>query len=79
VIYRDTSYKVSIILKADDHLHEMQMCFDNLDGVTISPLKFIMNFTEAQKEHEIYLHDDVSLFIPAPDCCFKHFSLNSQG
>ena len=53
------------------------MCFD-LAGVTIRPLKFIMNFTEAQKEHEIYLHDDftVSLFIPPPDCCFKYFSLN---
>jgi len=54
------------------------MCFDNLAGVTLTPLKFIMNFTLAQKDHEIYLNDDftVSLFIPGPDCCFKHFSLN---
>jgi hypothetical protein len=31
--------------------------------------------------NDIYLHDDftVSLFITAPDCCFKHFSLNSKG
>ena len=40
-----------------------------------------MNLTDAQKEHEIYLHDDftVSLFIPAPHCFFKHFSFNSKG
>ena len=56
------------------------MCFDHLAGVTLTPLKVIMNLSEAQKEHDIYLHDDfrVSLFIPAPDCCFKHFSLNSK-
>ena len=37
-----------------------------------------MNFTDTQKEQEIYINDDfsVSLFIPGPDCCFKHFSLN---
>jgi len=54
------------------------MCFNNITGVTLEPLKFIMNFTEAEKEHEIYLHDDftVSLFISAPDCYFMHFSLN---
>jgi hypothetical protein len=56
----------------------MQMCFD-LDGVSLTPLKLIMNFTEAQKYHEIYLHDDftVSLFIYGyQESCFKHFSLN---
>jgi len=58
------------------------MCFD-LDGVTLTPLKLIMNFTEAHKNHEIfheiYLHDDftVSLFIFGyQEGCFKHFSLN---
>jgi hypothetical protein len=57
----------------------MQMCFD-LAKATFTPLKFIMNFSEAQKDHQIYLHDyfTVSLFIPAPDCCFKHFSLNLE-
>ena len=56
----------------------MQMCFDHLAGATLTPLKLITNFTEAQKEHEVYLNDDftVSLFIPGPDGCFKHFSLN---
>jgi hypothetical protein len=64
VIYRDASYKLSIILSSDDALYEMKMCF-NIDGVALTPLKLIMNFTEAQKEHEIYLNDDftVSLFI----------------
>jgi hypothetical protein len=57
----------------------MQMCFD-LTGVTLKPLNFIMSFTEEQKEHEIYLHDDfsVSIFIPAPHCSFKHFSFKSK-
>ena len=56
----------------------MQMCFDNLAGATLTPLKLITNFTEAQEEYEVYLNDDftVSLFIPGPDGCFKHFSLN---
>ena len=79
VIYRDASYQVSIILSTDNALYDMQMCFDHLTGATLTPLKLIMNFTEAQKEHEIYLNDDftVSLFIPKkPDGCFKHFSLN---
>jgi hypothetical protein len=72
VIYRDASYKLSVILSTDDALYEMQMCFDHLAGVTITPLKFIMNFTDSKEDHEIYLHDDftISLFIPAPDCCF---------
>jgi hypothetical protein len=58
------------------------MCIDlALTGVTIRPMNFIMNFNEEQKQHEIYLHDDftVSLFIPAPDCSFKHFSFNSKN
>jgi hypothetical protein len=41
-----------------------------------------MNFTEAQKNYEIYLHDDfkISLFIiGSQDCCFKHFSLDLIG
>jgi hypothetical protein len=56
------------------------MCID-LTGVTLSTLNFIMIFDEEQKEHEIYLHDDltVSLFIPAPDCSFKHFAFNSKS
>jgi hypothetical protein len=56
----------------------MQMCFDHLAGATLTPLKLITNFTEAQKEYEVYLNDDftVSLFIPGPDGFFKHFSLN---
>ena len=80
VIYRDASYKVSIILSSDDTLYEMQMCFYPAKA-TLTPLKLIMNFTEAQKEHEIYLNDDftVSMFIPAPESCFKRFSLNSKG
>jgi hypothetical protein len=42
----------------------MQMCFDHLAGATLTPLKLITNFTEAQKEYEVYLNDDftVSLF-----------------
>ena len=56
----------------------MRMCFD-LTGATLKPLKLIMNLTEPQNKYEIYLNDDFtgSLFIPAPDCCFKHFSFNS--
>ena len=56
----------------------MQMCFDHLTGATLTPLRLINNFTEAQKEHEVYLDDDftVFLFIPGPDSCFKCFSLN---
>ena len=78
VIYRDSSYYVSIILSIDYALYEMRMCF-NLTGATLTPLKLIMNFTEEENEHEIYLNDDftVSLFSPASDCCFKHFSFNS--
>ena len=56
----------------------MQICCD-LAGVTLTPLKLIMNLTEAQKDHEIYLHDDftVSLFFyGSQECCFKHFSFN---
>jgi hypothetical protein len=80
VIYRDASYKLSIILSTDDALFEMQMCFDNLVGATLIHFKVIMNFSAKQKTHEIYLNDDftVSLFIPAPDCSFKHFSFNSK-
>ena len=57
----------------------MRMCFDNLGGVTLAPLKLIMNLTNAQNKNEIYLNDNFtgSLFISGPDCCFKHFSLNS--
>ena len=58
VIYRDASYKVSIILSAEKALYEMQMCFDHLAGAPLTPLKLITNFTEAQKEHEVYLNDD---------------------
>ena len=57
----------------------MQMCFDHLAGATLPPLKLIINFTESQKEHEVYLNDDftVSLFIPRnSDGCFKYFYLN---
>ena len=79
IIYRDTSYFVSIILSIDYKLYEMRMCFD-LNITSLTPFKFIMNLTEAQNKLEIYLNDDFtgSLFIPAPDCCFKHFSLNSK-
>jgi hypothetical protein len=48
VIYRDSSYYVSIILSIDYALYEMCMCFDNLAGVTLAPFKLIMNLTEAQ-------------------------------
>ena len=56
----------------------MQMCFYHLAGATLTPLRLITTFTEAQKEHEVYLDDDftVSLFNPGPDSCFKYFSLN---
>jgi hypothetical protein len=56
----------------------MQMCFDHLAGATLAPLKLITNFTEAQKEYEVYLNDDftVSIFMPGRDGFFKHFSLN---
>jgi hypothetical protein len=54
------------------------MCFDHIAGATLTPLKLIMKFTEAQIEYDIYINDDftVSLFITGPDGCFKHFSLN---
>ena len=57
------------------------MCFHQFAEVTLSPLKFIMNFTEAQKEYEIYIDDNftISLFIAASDFYFKHFSFNLQG
>ena len=47
VIYRYSSYYVSIILSIDHALYEIRMCFD-LTGVTITPYKLIMNLTEAQ-------------------------------
>jgi hypothetical protein len=78
VIYRDSSYYVSIILSIDHALYEMRMCFD-LTGATLTPFKLIMNLTDEENFHEIYLNDDftVSLFFPASDCCFKHFTFNS--
>ena len=56
----------------------MRMCFD-LTGATLTPFKLIMNLTVPPNKHEIYLNDDFtgSLFISAPDCFFKHFSLSS--
>ena len=59
----------------------MKMCFD-ITQVTLSPWKYIqMNFTEAQINHEIYLHDyfKVSFFIAGEYSCFKHFSLNQKA
>jgi hypothetical protein len=47
VIYRDTSYYVSIILSIENALYEMRMFFD-LTGATLTLLKLIMNLTEAQ-------------------------------
>ena len=47
VIYRDSSYYVSIILLVENALYEMRMCFD-LTGATLKPLKLILNLTEAQ-------------------------------
>jgi hypothetical protein len=47
VIYRDSSYNVSIILSIENALYEMRMCFD-LIGATLSHFKLIMNLTEAQ-------------------------------
>ena len=49
VIYRDTSYYVSIILSIDYALYEMRMCFDHLAGVSLTPLNLIMKLTEAEK------------------------------
>jgi hypothetical protein len=56
------------------------MCFD-LNGVTLIHSNVIKNFSAQQKEHEIYLNDEftVSLFIPAPNCLFEHFSFNSKS
>ena len=47
VIFRDSSYYLSIILTIENALYEMRMCFD-LTGATLTPLKLIMNLTEAQ-------------------------------
>jgi hypothetical protein len=65
-------------LSTNDALYEMRMSIE-IGRITLTPFMKIMSLSEAQKQLEIYYHDDfkVSLFIPAPDCCFKHFSLNS--
>ena len=47
VIYRDSSYYVSIILLVENALYEMRMCFD-LNGATLSPFKLIMKLTDAE-------------------------------
>ena len=47
VIFRDSSYYVSIILLIENALYEMQMCFD-LTGATLTPLKLIMKLTDAE-------------------------------
>ena len=47
VIYRDTSYYVSIILSVENALYEMRMCFD-LTGASLTPFKLIMKLTEAE-------------------------------
>jgi hypothetical protein len=47
IIYRDTSYYVSVILSIDYALYEMRMCFD-LNIATLTHFKLIMDLTEAQ-------------------------------
>jgi len=47
IIYRDTSFYVSIILSIDYALYELRMCFD-LAGATLTPFKLIMKLTEAE-------------------------------
>jgi hypothetical protein len=48
VIFRNSSFDVSIILLIENALHEMRMCFDHLAGATLRPFRLITKLTEAQ-------------------------------
>ena len=67
VIYRDSSYYVSIILSTNEKaFYEVSMSFD-LSGVTLAPFKFIMKLKEALNLNRSYLSADLTLSLLISD------------
>jgi hypothetical protein len=67
VIYRDSSYYVSIILSTKDNtLYEAWLTFD-LYGVTLIPFMFITKLTEAQIVDQSHISLDLTLSLLISD------------
>ena len=61
VIYRDTSYYVSIILLTEEKaFYELRLTLD-LTGVTLTPLKYITKLKKAENFCKSHLSDDLTL------------------
>lgn len=61
VVYRDSSYHVSIILSSKDNaLYELHLCFD-LARVTLTPFRFITKLKEEKILHQSQLTEDLTL------------------
>ena len=61
VIFRDTSYYVSIILLTEEKaFYELRLTLD-LTGVTLTPLKYITKLKEAENFCKSHLSDDLTL------------------
>lgn len=83
VIYRDSSYYVSIILSTKDNaLYEVWMSF-YLSGVTQAPLNFITKLKESHNLNQSHLSDDLTLSLLIYDnedlnhasvCCYRKYS-----